>query len=467
VQALIGAFLFVAEATPGRAQCEPAIEFVSDRTQSPTRAAHAIAFSGSALGLIKIEPVAGPLYFALYDLDLRQISPDRKLAESFVLGSADLFWTGSEFGFFYETNGQLILQRISASGDLIGGPIAIPLRTALTTRDHDVAFDPTRGAYVIVHSVTQGADRGVWLTFVSPSGDKTREELLTSFVVSFDAEPRVAIAGNGTIGVLYRNSLGGNLRLVRFSPSNMLQSDTILDTTDTAPLIAANDTEFAIVFRKVMASRSTLTWLRINSNGVVVLPETELLVGSGVDVAAVDFLWNPDLEEWALAYVSSAGGFAIDQGEYRLRRFRAEDDVIDDALFSPNPLRKVFLGRNSFVWTGRAYVSPADLPIAQGVTESYLLGYCPFQVIAETDRRNVNAGTNISFSAQAAGGTPPYTYLWNFGDGSEQGGRTVQHVFSTPGVYTVTVTATDANGVTITDTQQVSVLRPKRRAVRK
>lgn len=470
MQALVGAFLFIAEAIPARGQCEPAIELISDRTQFPTRAAHAVAFTGSSLGLVKIQAPASPLYFANYDLDFQQLTADQKVADTFVQGSIDLFWTGSEFGIFYEAfSSELILQRISAAGSPTGGAIVIPLRVGLNSGEFDVTYDATRGMYVIAHAITQTSDTGLWVTFVDPSGVVIREQRVALFV-GLDTNPRVAVAGDGTVGVLYRHGIDGIQRLVRvISPTAPQQPETIIPTASGGrePFLAASDDEFAIIFRMVTATRSTLNWTRVGTDGEIVLPETQLLAAPGVDVAVVDFLWNPELAEWALAYLNSPGGFVNDPGEYRLRRFRAEDDVIDDALFSPDPLRNVFVGRNNFVWTGSGYVSPADRPLGAGVTESYLLNYCPLQGLAEADRRNAVIGAGVSFSGRASGGSAPYTFEWDFGDGTEQVGQFVQHVYTRPGVFTATLTVTDADGQKTTSTVLVSVLRPRARAVRK
>jgi gliding motility-associated-like protein len=43
-------------------------------------------------------------------------------------------------------------------------------------------------------------------------------------------------------------------------------------------------------------------------------------------------------------------------------------------------------------------------------------------------------------------GTGPYTYAWDFGDGTIGTGNAPSHVYTTPGIYTVSVIATDANG---------------------
>jgi len=48
------------------------------------------------------------------------------------------------------------------------------------------------------------------------------------------------------------------------------------------------------------------------------------------------------------------------------------------------------------------------------------------------------------------------SYAWDFGDGSSGTGQTVDHPYSAPGTYAATLTVTDAQGLTDTETRQVS-----------
>lgn len=73
------------------------------------------------------------------------------------------------------------------------------------------------------------------------------------------------------------------------------------------------------------------------------------------------------------------------------------------------------------------------------------------------------APATFEFETSVVGGTGPYTYLWNFGDGSsseEIDDDTVLHTFEQAGTYTATLTVTDSAGQTGTDTQQVNVEEP-------
>ncbi|MGK0185060.1 MAG: PKD repeat protein [Verrucomicrobiales bacterium] len=82
----------------------------------------------------------------------------------------------------------------------------------------------------------------------------------------------------------------------------------------------------------------------------------------------------------------------------------------------------------------------------------------PIQMFASaTDTTTEEA---LSFSALGTGGKYPYTYLWEFGDGQTSPESSPSHVFATPGVFSVTLTVTDALGSeqTVTETDLISVI---------
>jgi len=64
----------------------------------------------------------------------------------------------------------------------------------------------------------------------------------------------------------------------------------------------------------------------------------------------------------------------------------------------------------------------------------------------------------IRFYSYAIGGAPPYTYTWDFDDGTAPAyGQNPTHIYDDDDIYTVTLTVTDSNGETTTDTVQATV----------
>jgi PKD repeat protein len=51
----------------------------------------------------------------------------------------------------------------------------------------------------------------------------------------------------------------------------------------------------------------------------------------------------------------------------------------------------------------------------------------------------------VNFTGTASGGTPPYTYSWNFGDGTTSSTQDPSHTYSTAGAYTSTLIVTDSS----------------------
>jgi len=51
---------------------------------------------------------------------------------------------------------------------------------------------------------------------------------------------------------------------------------------------------------------------------------------------------------------------------------------------------------------------------------------------------------DVSFTGNATGGTAPYSYSWNFGDGASSTAQNPSHAYTQAGTYTATLTVTDS-----------------------
>ncbi len=66
-------------------------------------------------------------------------------------------------------------------------------------------------------------------------------------------------------------------------------------------------------------------------------------------------------------------------------------------------------------------------------------------------------GLTSSFYGYGYNGTPPYTFMWDFGDGTTSALQNPVHTYAVSGTYTVTLTTADSQGCTVTSTQNVTV----------
>lgn len=79
----------------------------------------------------------------------------------------------------------------------------------------------------------------------------------------------------------------------------------------------------------------------------------------------------------------------------------------------------------------------------------------PLSVTASANRTEGTLPLTVTFGAAAAGGSPPYTFHWDFGDGSTSTSPNPSHTYESPGTYTATITVTDADSRMATNSVQI------------
>ena len=91
-----------------------------------------------------------------------------------------------------------------------------------------------------------------------------------------------------------------------------------------------------------------------------------------------------------------------------------------------------------------ASFSNVQVNINQNTTQNFALQPCAnfTQVNFSFNPLAPGIGQPVAFSASASGGAPGYS--WNFGDGGSSSGQSVNHTFNAMGVFSVTLTITNA-----------------------
>jgi PKD domain-containing protein len=82
------------------------------------------------------------------------------------------------------------------------------------------------------------------------------------------------------------------------------------------------------------------------------------------------------------------------------------------------------------------------------------------EVNASTNVSAPGVGATIGFTALAAGGTPPLSFRWDFGDGRSSSSPNSALAYSSPGPHAPTLTVTDAAGASRTVRLSVDVVAP-------
>jgi PKD repeat protein len=87
----------------------------------------------------------------------------------------------------------------------------------------------------------------------------------------------------------------------------------------------------------------------------------------------------------------------------------------------------------------------------------WIQGSTPLTAAAGASPTTGNAPLTVSFTGSASGGTAPYSYSWNFGDGSTSTAQNPSHTYNSAGTYTATLTVTDSSSPAKTATATATV----------
>ena len=95
--------------------------------------------------------------------------------------------------------------------------------------------------------------------------------------------------------------------------------------------------------------------------------------------------------------------------------------------------------------------------LADPLEDFWVQGSTPLTASAAGSPTTGNAPLNVSFTGSATGGKGPYSYSWNFGDGTATStAQNPSHAYTTAGTYTATLTVTDSSSPALQATAAVT-----------
>jgi PKD repeat protein len=82
----------------------------------------------------------------------------------------------------------------------------------------------------------------------------------------------------------------------------------------------------------------------------------------------------------------------------------------------------------------------------------------PLEAYIFIDQDLFETDVTIEFEGYVSGGYPPYSYHWDFSDGSTSTEKTPIHSFDSPGVYEISFVVTDSQGESYSDSYEIEIL---------
>jgi hypothetical protein len=423
-----------------------------------------VAFNGSILAVASVEDRTDAVWVSLYSVEGDLLYESIKLPSTEGAEIVDIVWNEDHFGLFLRTpdENKLQLRRINTTGEYFGAPInLLPTVTFTDANAIDIIWSTQLQRYLIGRTAVE--PRRVWLTQITRDGVMTGNEDLAATVEG--SYVKLAMTPAGVLGVFFEAAPSGDLTYLRVTQGERNFSRELGPAGD--DLLVATKGEQFVLAETVLDDDDeghAIDWRIIDTDGFEVREKRRLLVGTGEDVDALALVVLDD--EYAISYLDARDGFDREEGSLRLRRFDEVGEAISDTLFAAADRTRHRAASEHLFWTGSSFLTIGVRTWEDDDDESFLIRFCPLNAVI-TGPRTARRHSPVTFTVAAGGGEPGYQYRWDLPSGvSEE--RTVQTVFTVPGVYDVTVKVRDLSGAEVTETLTITITDyPKQRAIRK
>src|SRR5437667_1727998 len=128
----------------------------------------------------------------------------------------------------------------------------------------------------------------------------------------------------------------------------------------------------------------------------------------------------------------------------------------DGGTSNANPTTHTYATSGSFT----ANVTATDANGVKAISAKSVTVAPPLTVSFTETPSSPTTGQVVTCTAATAGGVGTVSYSWSFGDGATSTGNPVTHTYTSPASFTVSVTATDSDGVAAVSSQTLTVRSP-------
>lgn len=372
-------------------------------------------------------------------------------------------------------NNSIMGQRVTANGTLSGSAYLVVsgLVKGSLADQPSLVYNSTANLFLVAARVRiPGASTIHKIITRQTPGLYTNNELVSQTNIAV-AEPDVAVASNGSYLVTWQDNRNGAYDIYgrRLTSAGALNgSDFLIGNLygdDTSPDVAWNNTAstYFIAWENYAVGYSNFTSAiagqQVNTSGALV-GNSQVLDSTDSNSEDVGYVTNPSVTasdgKWLVVWQDARDGSTL--ADIKARTIRADGVLLAGQTIplmvtageQKNPV--IVAGNLDYallVWQDNREGS-WDLYAALHQMDVSVSG------LTVSNNSPTALGNATAFNATVTAGTNVF-YTWNFGDNTSGTGATPNHMYSQPGTYTATVTATNSDNL-LTAATVVVVYRP-------